>query len=221
MGSRSLLFLVAVFLTFFTETRATCLRLCRKKSDGICHSFHTQCCAPGNCGPWSAGPGCYLSDCKTPVKPKCVATCTGSGNCYSKCSKCCTPDGNCIPRVCPAVCYPKGCALKPTPPPNMHQCSWKCIYRRQRRCYSFCRHCCIDGKCVQTELCHNLCRAGSCGAVPPKQQPVCSMECRVRPEKIFPPRYHLCKCCCLDGKCTRAPFTKCDNSKIFLNSKCK
>lgn len=104
------------------------------------------------------------------------------------------------------------------PPGGLYTCKWVCKYIRNKRCSSHCRQCCRNGRCEDTGHCHSICKKHrgtrpNCGETPPAQQPICSMECRKRPQLIPaiypppalpPPSWNRCKCCCLNGSCTRS-----------------
>lgn len=94
--------------------------------------------------------------------------------------------------------------LKCSTEPGMYKCSWKCTYNSGKRCSIPCRRCCVNGKCVNTNICYGSC-AGPCRK-PPSQKPICSYECRPSFLKLRD-CWMRCKCCCLNGKCTRSDCT--------------
>lgn len=144
-----------------------------------------------------------------------VSTSLNSGQRFSAISRLTTAQRNLVSR----------CSTQPSN--GIYQCSWKCKFHPARRCSNHCRRYCKDGKCEDTNYCMGRCyrSVSRCGPTPASQKSICSMECRDRPRalplpmeprRLIAPCFVRCRCCCLNGRCTRDPCER----QCYLQPNC-
>lgn len=177
-----------------------------------CFRKCTRCCQGSNCT-YKSCSACYVDGVCRVLKPspsptpsrapilKCNQECIRESNsCLRYCKKCCDTAGRCKISNCAARCGPPNCPAPTNPYPptsteGMHTCTWVC--RRKNGCRQYCRRCCKNGICVNTDHCEGNCLRGrNCPATKPTEEPVCAWEC-VRKGAC----YTRCRCCCLNGTC--------------------